>query len=149
MSLCGGPTIVRRPERGFTLLEVLVAAVIAALALGVLLQGALASLHSVRVSGHYQEAVSRARSHLAALDASGVLTLGEHQGNDGRGFHWRLQVTPAASAPIAMGDATAQSRGPRVVLYAVTVVVSWDSDGGTRSVRLDSERVGAAPPAPP
>jgi prepilin-type N-terminal cleavage/methylation domain-containing protein len=59
MSRRGGPTVVQREERGFTLLEVLVAAAIAALALGVLLQGALASLRSVQVAGHYQEAARR------------------------------------------------------------------------------------------
>ena len=61
-------------ERGFTLLEVLIAFVIAALALGVLFQGTAGSLGSVRVSGQYQEALSRARSHLEAAGLASRLT---------------------------------------------------------------------------
>jgi general secretion pathway protein I len=135
-------------EQGFTLLEVLVASVIAALALGVLLQGALASVHSVRVSGQYQEALSRARSHLAALDDSSLLKPADQAGNDGRGFRWQLRISPAGTAPLGRGD-TNEAGAARVALYAVTVVVSWDGGGGPRQVRLDSERVAAALPAPP
>ncbi len=138
----------RPRERGFTLLEVLVATALAALALGVLVEGAWGNLRSVRISGDYEEALSRARSHLAALDAGGALAPGERQGDDGRGFHWIVRVMPAASAPIASGDA-AQAHGPRVVLYTVTVLLSWHDDGAAREVRLTSERVGTAPPAPP
>ena len=131
------------------MLEVLVATVIAALALGVLIHGALASIRSVQVSGQYEEALSRARSHLAAFDAEDAPTAGEHEGDDGRGFHWRVRAVALASAPIARGDAAAQGQGPRVVLLAVTVIVAWqDENGGTREVRLASEQVGAAPPAP-
>jgi general secretion pathway protein I len=135
-------------EQGFTLLEVLVASVIAALALGVLLQGALASVRSVRVSGQYQEALSRARSHLAALDDGSLLKPGEHAGNDGRGFRWQLRISPAGTAPLGRGD-TNEAGGARVALYAVTVVVSWDGEAGPRQVRLDSKRVAAALSAPP
>lgn len=137
------PSCARPRQQGFTLLEVLVASVIAALAMGVLLQGALASVHSVQVSGRYQEALSRARSHLAALDDGSLLAAGERGGEDGRGFHWRSRIIPAGTAPIGRGDT--QGSGSRVVLYAVTIVVSWDGEAGPRQVRLDSERVGAAP----
>ena len=142
------PSSTRPREQGFTLLEVLVASVIAALALGVLLQGALASVRSVRVSGQYQEALSRARSHLAALDDGSLLKPGERAGNDGRGFRWQVRISPAATAPIGRG-ATNEAAGSRVALYAITVVVSWDGEAGSRQVRLDSERVAIALPASP
>ena len=154
-----------RSERGFTLLEVLVAFIIAALALGVLFQGALGGLQSVRVAGHYEEALSRARSHLATLDRGGALVAGERTGDDGSGFHWRIRIAPLATAAVAAAAAPAlpgavasgaasapDAAGPsaaRAALYAVRVTVSWTSDGGAREVVLDSERVGPAPPRAP
>lgn len=150
-----------RSERGFTLLEVLVAFIIAALALGVLFQGALGGLRSVRVAGHYQEALSRARSHLATLDRGGPLVAGEQTGDDGSGFHWRMRIAPLATAAVAAAAApalpgavasdpdAAGPSAPRAALYAVRVAVSWTSDGGAREVVLDSERVGPAPPRAP
>ena len=136
-------------ERGFTLLEVMVAFVIAALALGVLYEGAIGGLRSVRVSGQYQEALSRAESHLAALGQAGPLQAGTQQGDDGHGFHWQTRVAPLASAPVAHGDAVTMARGPRAVLYAVEVVESWQNGSKSRSVRLESRRVGRAAPPPP
>lgn len=136
-------------EDGFTLLEVLVATVIAALALGVLLQGAVGNLRSVQTSGQYQEAVSRARSHLAALSDGSTLVPGENAGDDGRGFRWKTSIVAISSVPIARGNATDVKSGPQVTLYAMNVIISWQSNGNTRQVRLDSERVGPASAATP
>lgn len=135
-------------ERGFTLLEVLVAFIIAALALGVLYEGAIGGLRAARVSGRYQEALSHARSHLAAL-AAGGLGAGEQSGDDGGGFHWRTRAVPIAATPIGPGGEGAGPQAPRAVLYAVRVSVTWDGDGGNRQVTLDSERLGVAAPPPP
>jgi general secretion pathway protein I len=121
-------------DRGFTLLEVLVAFVIAALALGVLFRGTIDGLHTAQIAGRYEEAVTRAQSRLAALTA-GSLTQGDRQGDDGNGFHWRERITPVeTTAPAA--------------LYAVSVAVSW-TDGSRRTVELDSERIGLVPRSGP
>jgi general secretion pathway protein I len=121
-------------DEGFTLLEVLVAFVIAALALGVLFHGSLDGLRSAQIAGLYQEAVARAQSHLSALTPAS-LTSGDRQGEDGNGFHWRVRIAPIASAGSS-------------ALYAVNVSISW-RDGTWRSVELDSERIGLAPRQPP
>ncbi len=132
-------------DAGFTLLEALIAFVIAAMALGALTQGAAGGLLSARVSAHTQEALSRARSRMAALN--GRLAPGEQGGDDGGGYRWRVAVAPVAtSGPPQPND---PPQAGRAVLYAVTVVVSWRMDGAERAVSLSSQRLGAAAPEPP
>jgi len=128
-------------DGGFTLLEVLVALVIAGLALAALFSGALAGLRSTQVSAHYQEALSRANSHLAEIGRNGALVAGEQSGDDGGGFAWRVRIAPITSAPASFGDVD-PVRAPRAVLYDVAVVISWRMDGAARSVALEGHRVG-------
>lgn len=124
---------------GFTLLEVLVAFVIAALALSVLYRGATAGLLSARVATQYEEATSRARSRLATIGHGSAIVPGEQSGDDGSGFRWRTRVSVLQSAPRTAGNA------PVATLYAVSVSIEW----GSRSFQLDSERLGFAVPPPP
>ena len=134
-----------RRERGFTLLEVLVAFVIAALALAALFEGGLGGLRATAVSARYGEALARARSHLAAATQSADLAASDTQGDEGGGFHWRVRVTPLA---IGTPEPRAQP-GPLPALFAVSAAVSWTESGRPRSVQLDTARAGTAPPRPP
>jgi general secretion pathway protein I len=121
-------------DGGFTLLEVLVAFAIAALALAVLFRGALAGVHLTRVSGHEGEAMARAQSHLAAIGRDVAIAPGHYTGDDGDGFRWTLDIRPVATAAAA-----------HTTLFAVEVAIGWTKDGGSRSVRLATERLGPAP----
>ncbi len=133
-------------EAGFTLLEVLVAFIIAALALGALTQGAAGGLQSARVSGHYQEALSRARSRLATLSAAPAP--GEQHGDDDGGYGWQVDVSPIATTGRPQ-EGVDPPRPGRATLFAVTVRISWRMDGGERGVVLATERLGSASPEPP
>jgi general secretion pathway protein I len=125
-------------ERGFTLLELVVAFVIAALALSVFYQSALAGLGATNVASRYQEAVARAQSHLAALDAA-PLVASDRQGDEGHGFHWHVRIAPTGTVdPAHRGDGAFSSR---LTLYAVSVVISW-GPSQRRQVRLDSQLLG-------
>lgn len=139
----GGTLLGRHPPRaaGFTLLEVLIAFVIAALALAALFQAATGGLRAVQVAGQYQQALARARSRLAAIGA-GALVPGTQSGEDAQGFRWRVRVAPLAVVP------TGRS-GAAVTLYAVTAEVAWKDGDATRDIRLDTERVGPTPQAAP
>lgn len=134
----------RDPEGGFLLLEVLVAFVIAALALAVLFDGAIGGLRATSVATRYEQAVARARSHLAAEGGrASRLTAGVQAGDDGSGFRWQVRVTPIAAMTL---------HGPparRLLLYRVGVTESWQADGRHREVRLVTARLQDEPGAGP
>jgi len=129
-----------RAERGFTLLEVLIAFAITALALGLMFRAASAGLLSVETAGRYEDAVSRARSHMAAIGRDAPIAPGTTEGDDGGGFHWQIVINRIAGG---------QSRSagpipgpPPPMLYAAVVSISWHDAGKDRSFVLRSERMG-------
>ncbi len=130
--------------RGFVLLEVLVAFVIAALALGGLLAAAMAGAGATAAAGAYEEAIARARSHLAAIGRSGPLLAGTQRGDDGGGFVWQTRI-----APLASSSAVGAGGGPALGLYAVSVTIAWHAGRRDRAVTLGTERVALAPAATP
>ena len=122
-------------ESGFLLLEVLVAFTIAALALAVLFAGAAGGLRAASTASRYEQAVARARSHLAAEGGNAsVLVPGARSGDDGSGFRWQTQVSPAGAMLLAGPPAR------RVLLYRVEAAESWE-EGRQRVVRLVSARL--------
>ena len=131
---------------GFTLLEVLVAFVIAALALAALYNGGIGGLRAAVVSGRYLEAVSRAQSHLDTATVGDSLTPSDRQGDEADGFHWRVRVTQAA---VAATDPAAPQTRAALALYSVSAAVSWTENGRSRAVQLDTQRAAAAPLPPP
>ena len=113
------------PDRGFTLLEVLIAFLIAALALAVLFEGGLSGLRAATVSDRTMEAVSRAQSHLQAAAVGDALTPGDRQGDEGHGYHWRVRIFPIATG---LAQQTAHP-GPVLTLYLIRAALSWSEDG--------------------
>jgi general secretion pathway protein I len=137
---------------GFTLLEVLVALVIAALALGALYHSGLTSLQSIHTATRYEQALARARSRLSIALHGAPLAAEDLDGDDGDGFHWRVHVTPAATTsvrPYGMHDRDRPTWIP-VTLYNVSVLVSWtdrhDAKGAIRKVQLDTQQIEATTP---
>lgn len=126
-------------DGGFTLVETLIAFAIAAMAIAALVHGTTGAVLSSRMAGRYDEAVGRAKSHLAALLASPLID-SDRQGDEGAGFHWRVRVATAAAAPSA---SRLKAVPPGVVtLYRITVTVSWADGDHRHAVRLDSARLG-------
>lgn len=120
-------------ERGFTLLEVLVALAILSLAVVVVIQGFAQGLRLLKLSGDHQEAMSladqKARETL-------VPVAGRDEGTEGV-FHWE-RTTKAVDAPDLQPAGTAQ---PRWNVYEIAVKVNW---GGTRHVEVTTLRTVSA-----
>ena len=129
----------RGRQRGFALLEVLVAFAIAAMALALLYEAASTGGAAAESAGYYEEAVSRAKSHMAALGRDTPVVEGEREGDDGGPFQWRIAITPAATAE---PNSTAPPTTERLVLYNVEVGISWTVSGRKREVVLHSQRLG-------
>jgi prepilin-type N-terminal cleavage/methylation domain-containing protein len=123
-----------RAERGFTLIEVMVALIIAGLLMAAMFEAVTMALGAASHAARYEEAVSRCRSHLAALDPDIAKLAGVSQGDDGGGFHWHLDIRP-------MGNA---SPVPGMALYDVAATISWHDGGAERAVTLDTQRLGDA-----
>jgi general secretion pathway protein I len=128
----------RSDDRGFTLLEVLIAFVIAALALAVLYRGSAEGLLGSRQAVRTEEAVARARSRLTALCEQVHQTPGEQSGSDGDGYSWRTQVTPAGSETIRRGDPSQPASLVQADLFAVQVTVSWPGTTQPHRVSLET-----------
>ena len=133
-------------DAGFMLLEVIVAFIIAALALGALYQAALTGLHSARTASRYEQALSRARSRLIIAGHGAPLASEDLRGDDGGGFRWRLRAVPIETTAVRPFDPAGLRRSDAVpvTLYAVSVWVSWHDLGVERFVRLNTERIGQA-----
>ena len=126
---------------GFTLLEVVVALAIAAVALVGLFQAGSGGFFAVDTAARGQEAVQRAQSHLAAVGRDAALVQGDFTDEDGGGYRWHLSVRPVATrqVPAAGGNATATE-----TLFDVEIAISWPGHSGDRSVVLKTLRLGSA-----
>ncbi len=134
-------------NRGFTLIEVLVALVIALLAIAALAGGISSSLRAAHQTARWDRAVSRAQSHLDSILDPATL-LGERQGDEADGYHWRTEVAFERSAPAPnsqRGGIWARGTG----LYAITVLISWNDGAQPHRFELRSARLGPVPSASP
>ena len=113
------------------------ALVIAALGLGAMMAASSQGLGNVAAANLYMEATRRAQSHLDAIGPAGPVQAGNHSGDDGDGFSWRVTVTPVGVRPPPQG-----SKSDNLTLYDVAVTVGWRNGATARSVSVQSERLG-------
>lgn len=130
----------KRGEGGFTLLEVVVAFVVLALALTTLFQIFSAGLARSGELEGYTRALAVAESKLAAAGVETAPQEGESAGeSEDRAIRWRVSVRRDPET-----EAAAQVRSIPIALYRVEVRVLWQGgDGREREVRLATLQLGA------
>jgi len=123
--------------RGFSLLEVLVAFVILALALAVIMRIFSQGMSRVGESENYARAVMLAESKLAQLGAGIPLEEGELSGESEDALRWRVRLAGyEADKPIPAREGEPPRAVLPVRLLQVEVEVSWDGgQAGPRSIR--------------
>jgi general secretion pathway protein I len=135
----------RGAHRGFTLIEVVIALAIFAVAIGLCMQIASSALRQTRVAAEQTQAALIAQS---LLDMAGVgerLVPGRDSGRLEDGYEWELEVSeyeaplPAASGP----DATLMSA---VQLYRLDLTLRWPA--GRRERRAQFSTLRAMTPDP-
>jgi len=122
-------------QSGYTLIEVLVAFMILALALTVLLRIFSGGLRNVSVSSDYATATLIAESRLASAGVDLPLRPGETSGSEGERFAWTVSVQEYLPWP------GYRSAAQGVDAYRVTVTVEWPNGNNTRSVGLSTIRL--------
>lgn len=123
-------------NRGFTLLEVLVALTILAVAVVAFMQLSSQGLRLLHLADDYQQAVGVADRVARAIDVVGE---GAETGQEGR-FRWERRVSL-----VPMPEELTPGTGPHLRLYALSVAVHW---GRNRTLELASLRAVAETPEP-
>lgn len=124
------PPIPSPCARGFTLVEMLVAFTILAVALVALMQVFGTGFRGLRASEAHARAVMQARSTLERVGTEVPLQPGEWAGTFEDGSRWTTRVRAY--------EPDAEQAAQTVVPYEVEVTVTWDGD---RSVSLKTLRL--------
>lgn len=120
---------------GFTLLEVLVAFAVLAVALGIAFEVFSTGLRGSRVAQSYTTATLVAESLLDGVGIDTELSEGETGGVFANGYRWRVDIRPHQRGQEGFDD-------PNLPLaLEVRVTVTWNEARKTRSLQLVSLRL--------
>lgn len=123
----------RTSDRGFTLIEVLVAFLILSFSLAALMTLFSGSLRSVRLGEDYARATALGQSRLALVDADGLDGVGIETGETEDGYRWSVEAAPMPDLEEATGESDFRP-------LALRVTVSWGALDN-RSITLSTVRL--------
>jgi general secretion pathway protein I len=124
-------------NKGYTLIEVLVAMTILAMSLTVLFRIFSSGLLNIDVSAQYAKAVVIAETQLTAAGLENELRPGHTEGTIDEHYYWLRTV----ETYVQPGQSTDQDLP--VVAFLVTVQVEWQHRGRSRQISLNSIRLAA------
>lgn len=119
----------KRYNKGFSLLEVLVAFTIAAMSLGVLFQIYAKGTTSAILGEEYAQAIVIAESKLAEVGISENLEISERTGLEYNKYNWHIIARDYI-------EDTPSDFTSNLSLKEVTVEVYWNSQRNQRSIKL-------------
>jgi general secretion pathway protein I len=108
-------------QKGFSLLEILIAFSILAISLGILLKIFSAGINTAVVSEDYTAAVQIAESLMAKTGLESPLQAGEDSGTENEKYEWQVLVRPYLFNPDNIDEMTITT-----TLFKVKVIVNWD-----------------------
>jgi general secretion pathway protein I len=108
-------------QKGFSLLEILIAFSILAISLGILLKIFSAGINTAVAAEDYTAAVQIAESLMAKTGLESPLQAGEDSGTENEKYEWQVLVTPYLFNPENIDEMTITT-----TLFKVKVIVNWD-----------------------
>jgi general secretion pathway protein I len=136
-ALCSGRHAPLRNNKGFTLMEVLVAIAILGIGLGILLELFSGGLRSAKISEEVTRAQWYGKAKMEEILTTQDLSEGVTEDAFDSQFSYKSEVTKT-NPPLGQ-DETVGSALP-VDLYKIIVKVNWRSGLGQRSLELESLR---------
>ena len=122
-------------NRGFTLIEIVVALLVLSIASAVIFEGFSVGFRNARTADDFAQAVLIAQSKLAPTGVADPLTEGVTSGEELDKYSWTVTVDAIAATPLA------EDAPEKLQPFFVAVDVVW-SDGGTeRTVSLSTLRL--------
>jgi general secretion pathway protein I len=121
-------------QRGFSLLEILVAFSILALSLGVLMQIFAGATRNADLARNQSRATTLALSLLAESNGEPILAQTENHGTSEDGFRWYVRTSPFDDP----GDNEEATANTKLILWKIAVEVGWGDEGSpsARSIGL-------------
>ena len=132
-------------ERGFTMIEALVALTVFGMIAAAVQLGLSATWRNARIAERQEFALSHAKRLLSEAGSARPLMPGSQTGAIDDAMQWRISVEPIAEQA---GFAVVSDRSGNPAPYRVDVVVSWRDIAANqeRSVSLRTIKIGQAGP---
>jgi general secretion pathway protein I len=117
-------------QKGFTLMETLVAMMILSIALVIIFQQFSAAMNSGHISGSYTRAIFHAREKMDELLLYETLSEEIQEGDFGDGYRWRYRIEQVKTDSLLNPEGLSS--------FTITVWVSWEQGRSTKHMDISA-----------